>query len=226
MESIFQRTEMLLGDLSALKSSRVAVVGLGGVGGYCVEVLARSGVGTLILVDRDSIDITNINRQIIADTSCVGKDKAEAWAERVRLINPDCNVIALKLFYLPETREDLFSNDPDYVIDAVDNVTAKIDLVCECTRRNIPVISSMGFGNKTDPSQITICDLKQTSVCPLAKVMRHELKKRGIEHVPVCFSTEVPVKTETGTISSVAWVPSVAGIMMGGYVVRDILNLI
>ncbi len=229
------RTEMAIGTdaVKKLETKTVAVVGLGGVGGNAVETLARAGVGNLILVDKDTISESNINRQIIATTDNIGKSKAEEWKNRVLKINPECRVTALDLFYLPENRNILFDNSIDFIIDAVDTVTAKIDLIEQAKERNIGIISSMGLGNKLDPGKIKITDISKTSVCRLARVMRHELKKRGIRDVTVVFSDEEPLvplghgEEDTDrkkTPASVSWVPSVAGIMAGGYTVIQLIK--
>ena len=216
-----------------LENKTVAVVGLGGVGGHTVETLARAGVGNLILVDRDKISESNINRQVIATTENIGKSKAGEWEKRVLSINPECNVTALDLFYLPETRDILFEHRIDFIVDAVDTVTAKIDLIIQAKSRGIGIISSMGFGNKLDPERIKITDISKTSVCRLARVMRRELKKREIRDVTVIFSDEeplvpsVPGEEDTDrkkTPASVSWVPSAAGIIAGGYVVRQLIK--
>lgn len=226
------RTEMALKGASGLKNKTVAIIGLGGVGGYVCEAVARSGVGRIIAVDKDTVALSNINRQIIATRETVGRSKAGLWAERIHAINPDCEVVPLELFYLPETRDELFKYEIDYIVDAVDTVTAKIDLICEAKKRGIPVISSMGFGNKLECGHIKIADIYETSVCPLAKVMRRELKKRGIELLKVCYSDEEPgtplfedPETEgkrKKSPASVAWVPSAAGLFIAGEVIRDL----
>ena len=230
------RSEMALGTESTeiLKSKTVAVIGLGGVGGHAVETLARGGIGNLILADKDVISESNINRQLIATANNVGQPKASEWKKRVLAINPLCNVTALELFYLPETRDELFSRDIDFIVDAVDTVSAKVDLIVQAKHRNIGIISSMGLGNKLDPEKIKIADISETSVCRLARVMRRELRKRGITDVPVVFSDEEPLtplfsdESETGPKippASVPWVPSVAGIMIGGYVIKKLTGI-
>ncbi len=227
------RTEMAIGKSAAavLKNKTVAVIGLGGVGGHAVETLARAGVGSLILVDKDRISLSNINRQLIATTHNIGELKTEEWKKRVLSINPQCNVTAIEMFYLPQTRNELFNNKIDFIVDAVDTVTAKIDLIEQAKARNIGIISSMGFGNKLDPSKIKIADIFETSVCRLARVMRYEMRKRGIKDVPTVFSTEETITPffsddeadgKKTPPASVAWVPSVAGIMMGGYVIKKL----
>lgn len=226
------RTEMAIGSdkLRRLAGSTAAVVGLGGVGGYCAEILARSGVGRIILIDRDTVASSNINRQLIADSENIGKPKADEWAKRIKKINPDCETVPLELFYLPESREALFSQNPDIVIDAVDTVTAKLDLIEQCVARSISVLSSMGFGNKLDPTKIVVGDISKTKVCPLARVIRRELKKRDISNVTVVYSEEEPLtpladdqeqeNEAKKSPSSVSWVPSVAGIYLAAEAVK------
>ncbi len=226
MEDIFQRTQMLLGSeaMRRLASARVAVFGLGGVGSYVTEALARSGVGALTLVDRDIVDKTNINRQLIATHSTIGKAKAAVAAARVADINPDCEVDARQIFFLSETAAQFDFSEYDYVADAVDNVTAKLQLA-ECAQAaGVPIISAMGAGNKLRPELLEVADIFSTSVCPLARVMRRELKKRGIAALKVVYSREEPMTPEGGgrTPGSVAFVPSVAGLLMAGEIIRDI----
>lgn len=228
------RTEMAMQGVANLKNKTVAIIGLGGVGGYVCEAVARSGVGSMIVVDKDTVSTSNINRQIIATTETVGRYKSDLWAERIRAINPDCKVISLNTFYLPETRDELFQYHIDYIVDAVDTVTAKVDLIMQAKERNIPIISSMGFGNKLDCSKIKICDIYETAGCPLAKVMRHEMKKRGITKLKVCFSTEQPltplfedpesVGQRKKSPASVAWIPSAAGLFIAGEVIKDLAS--
>lgn len=230
MNTQFERNISLLGKekQKKLNHSRVAVFGLGGVGSYVVEALARSGVGALDIIDKDIVDITNINRQIIALHSTVGKDKTEISKERIFDINPNCMVVAHKVFLSPETIDRFDFSLYDYIVDAVDNVTAKL-LLCEvAAKKGIPIISSMGTGNKLDPSQLKIADIYETSVCPLARVMRKELRLRGLMSLKVVYSTEEG-KTcfdDTGApvISSVSFVPSVAGLLIAAEVVRDLIS--
>lgn len=226
----FSRTAMLIGEdaLSKLASSRVAVFGVGGVGSYVVEALARSGVGKLDLIDSDTVNITNINRQIIATHDTVGRSKVDVAKERVLAINPDAQVSIHNVFYLPETADKFDFSQYDYVVDAVDTVTAKIDIIVKAKENNIPVISSMGTGNKLDPTQFMIADIYDTTVCPLARVMRRELKKRGIESLKVLYSKEEP-KTpnsegEERVPASIAFVPSVAGLIIAGEVIKDLIK--
>lgn len=238
MEDIFARTRLLLGDegLARLAASRVAVFGVGGVGGFAVEALARSGVGALDLVDSDTVDSTNLNRQIIATLPAVGRPKVEVAAERVASINPACTVRAHRCFFLPETTGAFDFAAYDYVIDAVDTVSAKIVLVEAARAAGIPIISSMGAGNKLDPTAFRVADIFETSVDPLARVMRRELRRRGIDGLKVVYSTESPrppaatpeaVKDGSRPApGSVAFVPSVAGLILGGEVVRDLAGAV
>ena len=232
----FVRTERLLGNaaMERLKKARVAVFGVGGVGGFVVEALARSGVGALDLCDKDEVDITNLNRQIIALTSTVGRPKVEVASERVREINPDCRVTIHQVFYLPETADQFDFSAYDYIVDAVDTVTAKLSLIQRAKDAGVPVISSMGAGNKLDPTAFRVADIYETTVCPLAKVMRRECRKRGIESLKVVYSTEEAINPIGGvaedpgrrsTPGSVAFVPSVAGLIIAGEVVKDIVRV-
>ena len=233
----FARTALLLGDeaMKKLKNAKVAVFGLGGVGGYVVEALARSGVGALELIDHDTISLTNINRQIFATHSTVGMDKAEAAKQRVLDINPSIQVTARKEFFMPDTAEGFDFASYDYVVDAIDTVTGKLALVVAAQAASTPIISSMGTGNKLDPSKFQIADIKKTSVCPLARIMRKECAKRGIQHLKVLFSTEDPITPQGGSTEempegrrslpgSVAFVPSVAGLMIAGEVIKDLIQ--
>ena len=235
MAHAFSRTERLVGSeaLDILKTSRVAVFGIGGVGGYTVEALARSGVGSFLLVDNDTVSLTNLNRQIIATTETLGKDKVDVMKERIVSINPDAQVEIRKCFYLPETADTFDLSQFDYVVDAVDTVTAKIDLIVRADQLGVPVISAMGAGNKLDPTRFEVTDIYKTSVCPLAKVMRRELKKRHIKKCKVVYSKEQPVKPVTdideqsskkSIPGSIAFVPSVAGLIIAGEVVKDLIK--
>ena len=244
----FSRTELLLGKdaMEKLADSRVAVFGIGGVGGYTVEALARSGVGTIDIIDDDKVCLTNINRQIYATQKTVGKYKVDVAKERILEINPQANVNAFKTFYSPET-VDLFDfNNYDYVVDAIDTVTGKIELVMNADKTGTPIISSMGAGNKLNPAEFEVADIYKTSVCPLAKVMRHELRKRGIRKLKVVYSKEKPITPiEDMAISckahcicppgtarkctqrrqvpgSNAFVPSVVGLIIAGEVIKDL----
>ena len=245
----FARTQLLLGEkaMEKLKNSRVAVFGVGGVGGYSVEALARSGVGAIDIIDDDKVCLTNINRQIIADTKSIGKYKVDVAKERILSINPKCKVTTYRCFYLPENSSEFDFANFDYVIDAVDTVTAKINLVMQANESNVKIISSMGAGNKLDPTAFMVSDIYKTSVCPLAKVMRRELKKRNIKKLKVVYSKEealVPEKDESISCSShcvcppgterkctdrraipgsVAFVPSVVGLIIAGEVIKDLI---
>ncbi|KZZ86039.1 MULTISPECIES: tRNA threonylcarbamoyladenosine dehydratase [Bacillaceae] len=240
----FSRNELAIGQegIEILKNSTVAVLGIGGVGSFSAEALARSGVGRLILVDKDDVDITNVNRQIHALVSTVGKPKADLMRDRVKEINPECEVISLKMFYTEETYEEFFSYGLDYVIDASDTISYKIHLMKECLKRDIPIISSMGAANKTDPTRFKVADISKTHTDPIAKVIRTRLRKERIHKgIEVVFSDESPiviredvrkvVGKEDAPIrkakmppSSNAWVPSVAGLIMGGHVIMKLLK--
>lgn len=229
----FSRTEVLIGkdSLEKLKNAKVAIFGIGGVGSYVLEGLVRAGVGNFVLVDKDDVDITNINRQIIATTSTIGKPKVEVAKSRALDINPDINIQIYKEFFTPETK-GIVDKSLTYIVDAVDNVTAKIELAVRADKLNIPIISSMGTGNKLDNTKFEITDISKTSVCPLAKVIRKELRKRNIKKLKVVYSKEEPIKvenidTKTGknTPGSVSFVPSVAGLTIAGEIVKDILKM-
>lgn len=264
MANEFSRTELLLGKeaMARLLKARVAVFGVGGVGGYVVEALVRSGIGAIDLIDNDRVCLTNLNRQIIATRDTLGRDKADVMRERVLSINPKCRVEIFKCFYLPETREQFDFTQYDYVVDAVDTVTAKIALVMQAKEAGVPIISSMGAGNKLNPAAFEVADIYQTSVCPLAKVMRRELKKRGVKKLKVVYSKEEPItpfvlteadssdsdavnenavpemederaadklqefkaERRRATPGSVAFVPSVAGLILASEVVKDIVR--
>jgi tRNA A37 threonylcarbamoyladenosine dehydratase len=232
------RTELLLGEegLETLKQARVAVFGIGGVGGFAVEALARCGVGALDLIDSDNVDLTNCNRQIIATRTTVGEPKVEVAKARVLSINPECCVTTHQCFFLPETAGQFPFSDYDYIIDAVDTVSAKLALVEAAYAAGVPVISSMGAGNKLDPTAFRIADIYETSVDRLAKVMRKELRKRGIPSLKVVYSTEAPMRATTEeevrvkqamrpAPGSISFVPSVAGLILGGEVVRDLVGI-
>lgn len=221
----FSRTASLLGEeaLQKLAEAKVAVFGVGGVGGYVVEALARSGVGSLTLIDSDTVSLNNINRQIIATHSTVGVPKVEAFAARVKDIAPDCSVTPLQMLYLPESANSFDISAYDYIVDAVDNVSAKIELATRSEKEGVKIISSMGMGNKLDPTAIEVSDIYKTSVCPLARVMRRELKKRGIKSLRCVYSKEPPVRTGARTPSSCAFVPSAAGLIIASQVVKDII---
>lgn len=225
MDGKFQRLKLLIGEenFSKLNASTVAVFGVGGVGSFAAEALARSGVGHLVLIDKDNIDTTNINRQIHALNSTVGKSKVEVMRERIHEINPAAQVDAIQKFLLlGESVENFFICQYDYVVDAIDTLTSKIFLVEECKRRGIKIISSMGAGNKLDPTRFKVADIFQTSVDPVAKIMRKKLRERGIKNLKVVWSDEPP-RPVKDFIGSVAFVPSVAGLIMAGEVVKDLI---
>lgn len=256
MEDMFSRTELLIGkeNIEKLQNSKVAVFGIGGVGSYVVEGLARAGIGNFILVDSDDVSISNLNRQIIATTKTIGKPKVEVAKDRILEINPNANVTTYKEFYMPDNRVPL-EDDISYIVDAIDTVTAKIDLIEEAEKLKIPIISSMGTGNKLDPTKFEVTDIYKTSVCPLAKVMRKELRDRGIKKLKVVYSKEEPIKIKDrddvekdkelykneveaeGNIEkknyisnshvpgSISFVPSVAGLIIAGEVIKDIINV-
>lgn len=222
MTEQFERNERIIGKEAQdkLKNASVIVFGIGGVGSYVCEGLARAGIGSITLVDKDCVDITNINRQIPALHSTLGKPKTQVMADRIRDINPDCYIDTVDVFYLPENRDSIDFASYDYVVDAVDTVTAKICIIEEAKAANVPVISSMGTGNKLDAGRFIITDIEKTKVCPLAKVMRKELRNRNITDVKVIYSEEEP-KGQGGSIS---FVPSVAGLMIAGEVVKDLIR--
>ena len=235
----FTRTGLLLGSaaMEKLKNARVAVFGLGGVGGYAAEALARSGIGALDFIDHDTLSLTNINRQILATHDTVGMPKAEAAKQRALSINPELQVTVWNIFYGPDTAEQFDFAQYDYIIDAIDTVTGKLALVTGANAANVPIISSMGTGNKLDPTRFQIADISQTSVCPLARIMRKECRKRGIDKLKVLFSTEDPIPSDPEAISleelpegrralpgSVAFVPSVAGLIIAGEVIKDLIK--
>ncbi len=212
--------------MEKLKESSVMVFGVGGVGSHCIEALGRGGIGRLILVDSDRVALTNINRQSIALHSTLGQYKTQVMKKKLLDINPQIRIATYEVFVLEDNAEQLLEESrPDYVVDAVDTVTAKLTLARLCAERDIPVISCMGTGNKLDPSQFRIGDIYQTSVCPLCRVMRRELKKRNISQLKVLYSEEPPVRTGNAVPGSVSFVPPVAGLMIAGQVIRDILGL-
>ena len=231
----FLRQAMFYGPeaLNTLAGAHVLVIGIGGVGSYAVEALARAGVGRLTLVDNDTVGLTNLNRQLCAIHSTLGKYKSDVMADRVRDINPSCQVTSMPMLYSRETREQFFSQNPDYIVDCIDLVSCKLDLIETAIRRNIPIVSAMGTGNKQDPTRFRICDISQTSGCPLARVIRKELRSRGIQHHRVLFSDEPaitplpleePPEGRRSIPASLSWVPSCAGLMLAGFVVRDIIG--
>jgi len=231
----FVRNEMLIGSdkVASLAEKRVAIFGVGGVGGYVAEALARGGIGHLTIVDKDVVDITNINRQIIALTDTVGRAKVEVAKERLLQINPEIDVDARHMFYLPETADRFDFGEYDYVVDCVDNVTAKINIVMKSKESGVPVISAMGAGNKLHPEMFEIEDIYKTSVCPLAKVMRKELKSRGVKSLKVVYSKENPITpvipesidTEGKIIGSISFVPGAMGLVLAGEVLRELAGI-
>lgn len=245
----FSRTELVIGEegLRKLASATVAVVGMGGVGSYTVEALARAGVGHLVLVDKDVVDITNINRQLPALTDTVGRPKVDVMAERVRQINPDCEVDARSMFFLQESEDELFNMEFDYVGDAIDTVSAKIQLVLSCKRRSIPIVSSMGAANKLDPTAFRVVDISETTIDPIARVMRRELRKHGVTHgLKVVCSTEAPrapredvrqkivspqtdgkapTRKASNPPASISFVPPIAGLVLASVIVRDLVGI-
>ena len=237
----YSRTRFLLGQeaMDKLQKAHIAIFGLGGVGGYVAEALARSGVGALTLVDHDTISKSNINRQILATEDTIGKDKVTVAAERVSSINPHIRVVPRKTFYLPETAQEFDFTQYDYVVDAIDTVTGKMMLIQAAKTANTPIISSMGTGNKLDPTAFRVGDIRDTSVCPLARIIRKECKKRGIEKLKVVYSTEDPIKNplppddpawaelpegRNALPGSVCFVPAVAGMIIAGEVIKDIIQ--
>lgn len=231
MQNQFSRTELLIGKdgVEKLNKSKVAVFGIGGVGSYVVEGLARAGIGSFILVDKDEVDITNINRQIIATTKTIGKAKVQVAKERILEINPNAKVEIYQEFFMPESK-GILDDSIDYIVDAVDTVTAKIELIVRANKLNIPIISCMGTGNKLNPTKFEVTDIYKTTICPLAKIMRKELKARGIKKLKVIYSKEEPIKanydkkTKRTIPASISFVPSVAGLIIAGEVTKDILK--
>jgi len=233
----FSRSELLLGSevMTNLNKMKILIFGIGGVGSYVCEALVRSGVGHFVLVDSDKISLSNINRQIHATLKTVGKSKVEVMKQRMLEINPECDIKVFEEFYLPDNHSDIITEDISYIVDAIDTISAKIDIIVEAKKRNIPIISAMGAGNKLDPTRFEVTDIYKTSVCPLAKVMRRELKNRGINSLKVVYSKEEPIKNFKITIfeeenskkripGSLAFVPSVMGLIIAGEVVRDVIK--
>ena len=225
----FSRTELLIGEdaIEKLKKTKVAIFGIGGVGSFVVEGLVRAGVQNFILVDKDTVDVTNLNRQIFATTKTIGRPKVEVAKSRILEINPNAKVEMFKEFFMPESKGIFLDETVDYIVDCIDTVTSKIELVLRANKLNIPIISSMGTGNKLNPVGFEVTDIYKTSVCPLAKVMRKELKQRNIENLKVVYSKEEPKKQnleENNQIqSSISFVPSVAGLIIAGEVVKDLI---
>ncbi len=235
MDNYFSREELLIGKeaIEILKNSRVAVFGVGGVGGFVVEVLARCGVGTIDVIDNDVVDPSNINRQIIATVDTIGQEKVNVVEQRIKSINPNAVVNKHRCFFLPETAKDFDFTRFDYVLDAIDTVSGKIEIILQAKKAGVPVISCMGAGNKLDPTAFVVTDIYKTSVCPLARVMRQKLKKLGVQDLKVVYSTEKAMKPNyppdmppqrKAAPGSVAFVPSVAGIIAGGEVIKDLIG--
>ena len=229
-ENAFSRTEMLIGKsgLKKLKQARVAVFGVGGVGGFCVEALARAGVGAIDVIDNDTVTLSNLNRQILATRSVLGMQKTEVAKVRIKEINPDCTVTVHELFFMPDTAEKIDFSVYDYVVDAIDTVAGKLQIILSAREAGVPVISSMGTGNKLDPTAFRVADIYDTSVCPLARVMREICRKNGIEHLKVVYSKEAPIKQKSTAKKpvpgSVSFVPSVAGFIIAGEVIKDLIK--
>ena len=226
MDERFSRTVRVIGQdkMNLIKNSSVIVFGLGGVGSAAAEALARAGVGTIGIVDKDVVDITNINRQLIATDKTVGLKKTNAVEERLLTINPEIIIHKYDLFYLPETADSIDLSQYDFILDCIDNVTAKIELTVRAKEMGVNIISSMGTGNKLHPEMLEIADISKTSVCPLARVMRRELKKRGVNKLPVIYSKEEPVKTDSSVPGSVSFTPPVAGYLMSSFVINSIIK--
>lgn len=227
MSNRFSRSCRVFGEenMERIFKSRVIVFGLGGVGGAAAEALARAGVGTLGIVDKDTVDITNINRQIIATDKTVGMNKTDALEERLMAINPHLKINKYNLFYLPETADEVELSEYDFVVDCIDNVTAKLELIERCQKLGVPIISSMGTGNKLHPEMLEIADINKTSVCPLARVIRRELKNRGVKRLAVVYSKEEPVSTDSRVPGSTSFTPPVAGYLMCSYVIRKLTDI-
>lgn len=232
---MFSRFELLVGNeaIQKLQESHVLVFGVGGVGGYVVEALVRSGIGHITIVDNDTVSFTNLNRQIIATRETIGRKKVEVMKERILSIRPDCDVKTLEMFYLPENADEIDLTEYDYVVDAIDTITSKIELAVRSEKLNVKLISSMGTGNKLNPAMLEVTDIYKTSVCPLAKVMRRELKARRVKHLKVVYSKELPIKpaqsheeTSKRTVpGSTAFVPSSAGLLIASEIVKDLLKI-
>ena len=235
MQNQFTRTELLFGReaMDKLSRCRVAVFGVGGVGGFTVEALARSGVGAIDIIDNDKVALSNINRQIIATHKTVGKYKVDACAERIAEINPDCTVTAHRTFYMPETQGEFDFTKYDYIVDAIDLVSCKVDLIVTARERGIPIVSALGTGNKLDAQRLRLCDIAETSGCPFARVVRRELRRRGVEHHAVVFSPEealparqleAPPPGRRSVPGSAVWVPATAGLLLAQYVVTELIK--
>ena len=226
MNEMFLRSSLLLGEENTerLKHSKVALFGVGGVGSFCLEALVRTGVGEIHIFDSDCVEITNLNRQIIATNGTLGKPKVEVAKERAESINKDVKIVPYEVYYSPENSAEFDLSQYDYVIDAIDSVTSKIELILNCQSLGVPIISSMGTGNKLDPLGFKIADIYKTEGCPLARVMRYELKKRGVKKLKTLYSPEKPVKNGTDTIGSAVFVTGTAGLIIAGEVIKDLLD--
>lgn len=232
MNDWLKREELLIGkeNIEKLQNSTIAVFGCGGVGSYAVEALARAGIGNFVLIDNDIVDITNINRQLIADTTTIGRDKVEVEKERIKKINPEANVQTHKIFVTPENIEELVKNEYTYIVDAIDSVQSKLALIEQAHRKNVKIISAMGMGNKLNPTMIEVADISKTEVCPLAKVMRKKLREIGINHTKVVYSKETPTRADNSkenqkTTASISFMPSACGLIIASQVVKDILSI-
>lgn len=226
MDSIYQRTELVIGklNLEKLKKSRVCICGMGGVGSYTLEALARIGIGNITIIDNDNIDITNINRQLIATVDNVGNCKVEEARKRISSINPEVQVTAIHDFIDSSNVEKYITKDYDYIVDAIDSVESKIDIIKECKKKDIKIISSMGMANRLDPLKIKISDISKTEVCPLARVVRKRLKEEHVEKVKVVFSVENAIKTDSKVLGSVSYVPATAGLVIASEIVKDLIK--
>lgn len=223
----YDRTEILIGkdNIEKLAKSKVAVFGVGGVGSYAVEALVRAGIGEITIVDADNVDVTNINRQLLATCDVVGQAKVDVLEKRILSINPTIKIHKICDFYNEENREKFFYQEYDYVVDAIDSIASKIDLIKYCYDNNIKIISSMGTANKLEPLKLKVADIKKTSVCPLAKIIRKKAKELGIEKLKVVYSEELPIKNDNNILGSISFVPSVAGLIIASEVIRDIINI-
>ncbi len=226
MGDIFERTELMVGTdaMKKLQHSTVAVIGIGGVGSYITEALVRSGIGSFVLIDGDKIEPTNLNRQLHTNMYNIGHSKVDSMKERILSINPDAHVFPYEIFLTEENMNLLWKHEPQYIADAIDSVSSKLSLVVEAKRRNVPIISSMGTGNKMDPTAFKVSDIHETRYCPLARVMRRELKKRGIEHLKVVYSEEQNAFNYRDPVASVSFCPSVAGLLIASQIIKDLIG--
>lgn len=226
MNEIYQRTELVIGkdSLEKLKKSKVCICGIGGVGSYTLEALARIGIGSITIIDKDNVDITNVNRQLIATVDNVGNPKVTEAKKRINAINPDIEIKPIQEYIDKTNVEEYITEEYSYVVDAIDSVDSKIELIKTCKIKNIKLISSMGMANRLDPLKIKVTDISKTEVCPLAKVVRKKLKDEGIKNVKVVFSMENPIKNESKTLGSVSYVPATAGLIIASEIIKDIIN--